>query len=122
MKLQFQHQSLRIRLDEAELAQLLSGGSVVNRTVFGPGQAWSQQIRLERTSAARLAGDVQHLDILLPYEAVTAYSLRLPCREGIVFMLDTDGDTLQLQFDVDVRDSVRQRGPARREAGSVAPD
>ena len=122
MKLQFQHQSLRIRLDEAELTQLLSGTSVVNRTVFGPGQAWSQQIRLERASVARLAGDAQHLDILLPYEAVTAYSLRLPCREGIVFMLDTDGDTLQLQFDVDVRDSVRQRGPARREAGSVAPD
>ncbi len=73
MKVQLQDQSVRLRLDEAELAR----------------------------------------------PAVEALAGRLPCRDGLPFEIALeDGSQLQLQFDVDVRDSVRQRGVTRRSTAS----
>lgn len=121
MKIQIQQQSVRIRVDEAELARLLAGEPVGNHTVLGDGLTWSQQLRLGTSQTPRLDGQGQHLRVLLPHAAVLEYSQRLPCREGLAFALATGSVPLQLQFDVDVRDSVRERGPRRR-AENVSPD
>ncbi|MNM78347.1 hypothetical protein D3C81_902450 [compost metagenome] len=59
--------------------------------------------------------------LVLPRGSVEDLAGRLPCRDGLAFALYLDdGTTLQLQFDVDVRDSVRQRGPGRRGTSPAA--
>ncbi|KZC42302.1 UNVERIFIED_ORG: hypothetical protein RHOFW104R5_12640 [Rhodanobacter sp. FW104-R5] len=51
----------------------------------------------------------------LPAASVEAYVQRLPCREGLDFTLPVAaGVVLQLIFEVDIRDSVRQRGVEAR--------
>ena len=53
--------------------------------------------------------------LVLPRQEVELLAGRLPCRDGLGFGIALDDDSmLQLQFDVDVRDSMRQRGPQRR--------
>ena len=56
MKVQLQDQSVRLRLDEAELARLLAGESVENMTRFGGIEGWGMAVSLhggERYGAAR---------------------------------------------------------------------
>ena len=108
MRVQLEGQTLRLRIDEAELAQLLAGNSAENRTCLPDGRIEVQQLRL----ATRL--DWQRDDatwcIDLPQADVHALSERLPSREGLHFELPAPGGTtLQIVFDVDVRDSTRQR-------------
>ncbi|MBE1159693.1 hypothetical protein [Dyella acidiphila] len=108
MRVQLEAQTLRLRIDEAELAQLLAGGHAENRTVLPDGRVEIQQVRL----AAELGWqrDDAHWRIDLPDAEVRALSARLPSREGLQFALATAaGGTLQLLFDVDVRDSARKR-------------
>ncbi len=52
MKVQLQEQTLRLRLDEAELAALQAGQEVGNRTRLVPGAALCVQVRLTRDEAA----------------------------------------------------------------------
>ena len=108
MRVQLEAQTLRLRIDEAELAQLLAGGDAGNRTVLPDGRTEIQQIRL----AAKLGWqrDDAHWRIELPEADVRALSARLPSRDGLQFDLPTaNGGSLQLLFDVDVRDSARKR-------------
>lgn len=107
MKLQLQENSLRLRLNESELAELLTGGP--------------QRLSVERGGEPLLVlvvalGDDLGLTIgsewrlVLPGDEVRRYVERLPTRESLVFALEGD---LKLDFDVDVRDSVQVRGPRR---------
>lgn len=114
MKVQIQSQSLRLRVDESELARLLAGEVLENQTWLGTPGALSQRLQLHDMAEALLDGDAHALMITLPREDVLALQARLPCRDGLGFMLPTQALPLQLQFDVDVRDSVRQRGVQRR--------
>ncbi|RDS81025.1 hypothetical protein DWU99_18415 [Dyella psychrodurans] len=106
--MQLEAQTLRLRVDEAELAQLLSGSVTENRTQLPDGRTEIQQLQLaasphwQRNDATWLIG--------LPEWEVRALSERLPSREGLQFDLPTpSGGTLQVLFDVDVRDSTRRR-------------
>jgi hypothetical protein len=108
MKLQIEGQSLRVRIGEQELAMLLAGQPLEMRTEFAGAFAMSCALLLESTPAASLSGSAQAWRISLPRDAVEAHAERLPTREGLHFQL---GGTLELLFDVDVRDSVRQRRP-----------
>lgn len=115
MKVQLQDQAMRLRLDEAELAQLRAGESVENLTRFGGNGGWGTAVSLHGGDQAVLLDGGTYCRLVLPREAVEALAGRLPCRDGLAFPLYLDdGTTLQLQFDVDVRDSVRQRGVSRR--------
>lgn len=115
MKVQLQEQAMRLRLDEAELAQLLAGESVENLTRFGGNGGWGTAVSLHGGDQAVLLDGGTYCRLVLPREAVDGLAGRLPCRDGLGFALYLDdGTTLQLQFDVDVRDSVRQRGVTRR--------
>lgn len=111
MKLQIEGQSLRVRIGEGELAQLLAGQAVEARTRFGHAFAIDCALRLGAMEAAILSGRADAWSIALPETAVRGHASRLPTREGLTFLLPTaqDGETLELLFDVDVRDSVRQR-------------
>jgi hypothetical protein len=108
MRVQLEGQTLRLRIDEAELAQMLAGGIAENRTCLPDGRLEMQQVRLASQLGWRR--DDARWCIDLPDADVRALSARLPSREGLHFELPTpQGDTLQILFDIDVRDSARKR-------------
>jgi len=111
MKLQIEGQSLRVRIGEAELAQLLAGHAVESHTHLALGLSMGCALRLVAGNVAQLSGRADAWQIDLPGSAVREHAARLPTREGLTFVLPTGhgDDTLELLFDVDVRDSVRQR-------------
>ena len=111
MKLQLEGQNLRVRIGEDELARLLAGEAIDACTQFAQAFAMSCTLRLAAGEAARFSGQPDAWQIDIPDAAVREHALRLPTREGLKFLLATgaDGDPLELLFDVDVRDSVRQR-------------
>ncbi|MBT2767391.1 hypothetical protein J7J08_07045 [Stenotrophomonas sp. ISL-67] len=114
MKVQLQHQSVRVRVDEDELARLLAGQTLSNLTRLGTAPPWALLIVLGTQDAASLEYEGHAPRIVLPAGLITAYSGRLPCRDGLSFRLEQGHEALQVQFDVDVRDSIRQRGATRR--------
>jgi hypothetical protein len=116
MKVQLQQQSVRVRVDEDELARLLAGQTLSNLTRLGSAPPWALLIVLGAQDAATLDHECHAPRIVLPTGLITAYSERLPCRDGLSFILEQGHEPVKLQFDVDVRDSIRQRGATRRTA------
>jgi hypothetical protein len=114
MKVQLQHQSVRIRVDEGELAKLLAGEALGNLTRFGLAPPWALLIQLGQRDTAEIAYKGTTPLVVLPAALISAYRDRLPCRDGLSFQLAQGHETLHLQFDVDIRDSMRQRGAPRR--------
>ncbi|MGY0611358.1 MULTISPECIES: hypothetical protein [unclassified Luteimonas] len=114
MKVQLQGQSLRLRIDEEELARLLAGKELVNETQAAPGAIACQRLRLLVGGAARFDADGGAWTFSLPDAEVRGYVARLPCRDALEFELPGGGAALKLAFEVDVRDSVRRRGPPQR--------
>lgn len=112
MKLQIEGQSLRVRINEDELARLLAGESVIAHTRFATAFALSCALRLGAGDEARFSGQPDAWLVEVPEIAVREHAARLPTREGLSFVLPGgEGGALELLFDVDVRDSVRHRRP-----------
>jgi hypothetical protein len=111
MKLQIEGQHLRVRIGEDELAQLLAGEPVRSSTQFAKAFAMACTLRLAARDDAQLTGQPEAWVIELPAASVREHAERLPTREGLAFTLNglKPADELELLFDVDVRDSVRQR-------------
>lgn len=108
MKLQLQDNSLRLRVDEDELAVLLSGEAIAVRTAFGDAFALAGSVTVCDTTQASIEGSSHAYRMRIPGADVRALALRLPSRDGLIFPLAGGGE---LRFDVDVRDSVRRRHP-----------
>lgn len=124
MKLQLQGQRVRLRVDEAELARLLAGETVVNRTMLDASTEFSQRLVLIADSGAddgaRTAPSFALRDggwhVALPRCAVEIYAGQLPCRHALGFEIDLGGaQMVNVDFEVDVRDSLKERGPRRRQ-------
>lgn len=114
MKLQIHGQHLRLRIDESELAALRAGATLENATQLGT-IAWRQSLRLIEAGDASLRGGAGECAIEIPGRLVEAYAARLPCREGLALSLRAEaGPAIDFVLEVDVRDSVRQRGSLRR--------
>lgn len=112
MKVQLQGQTLRLRIDEAELARLLDGAPVGNDTQWPDGRVERHELALGDAAAWRRDGDGWR--VVLNDAEVRAFALRLPSRDGLSLTLPVfGGEPLELLFDVDVRDSVRQRRPKK---------
>lgn len=108
MRVQRQGQSLRLRIDEAELQQLLDGAAVLNETHWPDGGLGCQRVILGSVlSWQRESGG---WCLTLPAAEVQALAARLPTRDGLSWPLPVArAEPLQLHFDVDVRDSARKR-------------
>jgi len=114
MKVQMQGQALRIRISEAELARLLDGGAVENLTRL-PGAVAHHQLRTAEDGKPTLAAAPGGWIFSLPRGELEPYVAKLPCRDGLVVRLQVEaGAELEVEFEVDVRDSVRSRGTAKR--------
>ncbi len=115
MKLQIQGDTLRFRIDEAELAHLLAGEMLHNSTQISADCHFSQALGVHAEAEPLLQVSQETWRVLLPQDRLREYVGRLPCRDALAFELPvTDADVLMLQFEVDVRDSVQVRGPRRR--------
>lgn len=117
MKLQLQTQALRLRIDEGELAELLAGGTLTLQ--LGP------QDRRLLNLMVTLGADLQFgaepsgpWRLQLPAAELRAYVDTLPRRDALALPLTPD---LHLDFEVDVRDSLRARGAKpRRDRTSIS--
>lgn len=115
MKVQLQGQSLRLRIDEAELARLQGGEEITNTTALpGPGHC-TQRLRVAAVDQAAFSGSADDWRLALPSAPLEAYIAKLPCKQGLSFTLPLpSGPALEVEFEVDVRDSARVRGKAKR--------
>lgn len=112
MKLQIQGQQLRWRIDEAELATLLAGEPVGDTTGLPGARDWRRALQLVSGDAPCLQCDDDHWLLTLPRAPVERLAQSLPSRDGLSFALMLgNGTPLELRFDVDIRDSRRQRRP-----------
>ena len=123
MKVQMQGQALRIRISEVELARLRDGETVENLTRL-PGDLSRHQVRMIEGGEPTLAPAPGGWAFGLPHGELDPYVARLPCRDGLAMRLPVDGGgELEVEFEVDVRDSIRSRGTAKRGTQSPpAPD
>lgn len=109
MKLQFKESTLRVRVDEKELSDLLAGQQLALRVVLG--ERFLLDVRLGLATGLEFRTTTPW-QILLPERDVRSYADTLPRRDALVFVLDEQGSRqLRVEFEVDVRDSVARRGP-----------
>lgn len=115
MKLQIQEQTLRFRIDESELETLLCEDVLVNTLRLPNGESFVHLLSLVMAETAALETHALNWCLKLPKAMVEAYVERLPCRDAPSFTLgSTDLLPLTVQFEVDVRDSVKKRGRSRK--------
>ncbi|HET6432839.1 hypothetical protein [Dyella sp.] len=116
MKLQFDAQQLRVRIDEDELAALLRGQPVDAATQAGETFALRLALQLHPFDEAHLEGPAARCQLHLPEAPVRELAGRLPTREGLRFAIagTSAAGTLAVLFDVDVRDSARRLKASRK--------
>ena len=122
MKIQINGQELRFRIDEDELAELLDSGRLIRTSDLSPSSRLDQRIILvDALDRAELSVEPDIWSLRLPRADLLDYVTRLPCRNALAYVLHGDAADvpLRLGIEVDVRDSVRRRGPRRRGAGST---
>ena len=112
MRVQQREQSLRLRIDEAELARLLAGQEIRNETCWPDDRIERQRVTLaDRLDWRR---DDDGWRVALPEADVRALAARLPSRDGLSWDMPVPGgEALHILFDVDVRDSARKRHPKK---------
>jgi hypothetical protein len=117
MKLQLRDDSLRLRLTEAEFARLLAGDTVENCSRLPIGGLRQALLGDADAASAELLGKPDNFLLRVPLERLREYQRRLPCRDGLALELAlADGEWLAISIEVDVRDSVRNRGTGRKPA------
>lgn len=122
MKIQMQAQQLRLRIDEAELATLLDTGQLENVTWLGRNVSCCQRIEIVESEVAVLAS-ASLWQVQITRSELEGHLARLPCRDGLQWTVPVaQGRTLLLDFEIDVRDSVRKRGPRRRDKPAPGED
>jgi hypothetical protein len=108
MKVQLQADSLRVRVDEAELTALLAGKVLRLRTQAGAATLFALRVELAPASVL-VPGEQWRL--ALPLETVRAYAGTLPRRDALALAFAG----LRVDFEVDARDSRKVRGPRSRD-------
>lgn len=106
MRIQFSGQSLRLRVDQAEVTRLLAGEMLRDETRWPDGRAERREVRLGGRDGWERTHDGWCITVAAtPVRELAAH---LPAREGCMFELPAAaGQSLQVRFDVDVRDGRR---------------
>lgn len=110
MRVQLEDDTIRVRIDEDELGELLKDVALLGSTAFGT--AFTMRYSVDATEAATctLSGTAHEWRLVVPRTALLDLEARLPSKEGLVFDIpghDTVAATVR--FDVDVKDSLRRR-------------
>jgi hypothetical protein len=113
MKAQWQDDALRLRVDEGELARLLAGERLRLQARLHGRPLFALELRVGEALAFS-AGECWQC--VLPSSALHDYAATLPRRDPLLLRPDAeDAGSLRLDFEVDVRDSRKLRGPAGRD-------
>lgn len=115
MKVQLQPGSLRVRLDEVELAALLAREPLRLRTAVGEAPLFALRVVLAPAFALEREADGGWC-LALPNDAVATYVATLPRRDALAFEAGVGASRLRVDFEVDARDSRRVRGHRPRDA------
>jgi hypothetical protein len=110
MRVQLENDTVRVRIDEEELGELLGNVALLGSTAFG--KAFVMRYSVDATDAVtcKLEGNAHEWRLKVPMSELSALESRLPSKDGLVFDIpghDTVATTVR--FDVDVKDSLRRR-------------
>lgn len=109
MRVQLEEDTIRVRIDEDELSELLQDIALLGSTAFG--RAFTMRYAIDATdNGCILSGTAHEWRMEVPREALLDLQSRLPSKDGLVFDIpgyDTVATTVR--FDVDVKDSLRRR-------------
>jgi len=110
MRVQLENDTIRVRVDEDELAVLLQGGALSGSTAFGQVFTMRYVVAPIAASVCGLSGDPSAWRVSVPHADLQALKLSLPSKDGLFFeMPGHDSVVTTLRFDVDVKDSLRRR-------------
>lgn len=109
MKLQIQSNTLRLRIDERELSELLAGSTL--ELVLHANRKPLLELQVALAAELQFDSESSHWRLQLSETELRAYIETLPRRDALSLAL---ADDLSLDFEVDVRDSIRERGAKRR--------
>jgi hypothetical protein len=110
MRVQLENDTIRVRIDEDELAELLGDVALLGSTAFGT--VFTMRYAIDATDSASwdLSGHAHEWRLEVPRAALADLQSRLPSKDGLTFRIpghDTVATTVR--FDVDVKDSLRRR-------------
>lgn len=110
MRVQLENDTVRVRIDEDELAELLGNVALLGSTAFGKAFVMRYSVDATDGDACTLEGNAHEWRLKVPMSELSALQSRLPSKDGLVFDIpghDTVATTVR--FDVDVKDSLRRR-------------
>jgi|CXWL01.1.fsa_nt_gi hypothetical protein len=111
MKLQLQGQQVRLRLSEADLAQLLANGRCTDSTWLSANSWWRRTLRLVDAQAS-FTHEGNAWEFALPRQAFEAFASERPRRDGYrAALAGGSGHAIELSVEVDVRDSRKHTLP-----------
>jgi hypothetical protein len=113
MNIKFAQQALRCRVTRAELELLLVGRAIALDVRLPRDHAFRANVRPAVTGPWQLESDPTGLWLTIPRSELEGLAKSLPNKEGIehVFAL-ANGESLTVDFEVDVRDRARTSIPA----------
>lgn len=110
MRVQLENDTIRVRIDEDELAELLDNVALLGSTAFGTVFTMRYAIDATVTDAWELSGDAHEWRLEVPRTALVDLHARLPSKDGLAFQIPGHGTVATMvRFDVDVKDSLRRR-------------
>ncbi|URX64414.1 hypothetical protein KR767_10365 [Luteibacter anthropi] len=110
MRVQLEDDTIRVRIDEDELAELLDDVALLGSTAFG--KAFTMRYAIDATGrdTCVLDGTAHEWTLEIPRVQLLALKERLPSKDGLVFDIPgLDTVATKVLFDVDVKDSLRRR-------------
>lgn len=111
MRVQLENDTIRVRIDEDELAELLGDVALLGSTAFG--RAFTMRYAIDATEGDwSLNGTAHEWRLEVPRAALLDLKARLPSKDGLAFgMPGHNTAATRVVFDVDVKDSLRRRKP-----------
>jgi hypothetical protein len=110
MRVQLEKDTIRVRIDEDELDELLQDVALLGSTAFGA--VFTMRYAIDATDGAvcALSGDAHEWRMEVPRAALEELRARLPSKDGLTFDIPGHGSVATtVRFDVDVKDSLRRR-------------
>ncbi|UPG85178.1 hypothetical protein L2Y94_17985 [Luteibacter aegosomatis] len=109
MRVQLENDTIRIRVDEDELAELLGDVALLGSTAFG--RAFTMRYAIDATDGeVSLDGSAHEWRLEVPRAQLLELKSRLPSKDGLVFEISGNNTAAtRVLFDVDVKDSLRRR-------------